>query len=453
MRPSIIHLALMSCLAWSGPLYAEHETDEQTTDQLVTFSGFGTIGAIHNQGDGAAFFRDLTEAKGVTNKGLSWEIDSRIGIQATIKPAENMEGVAQIISRYRTDNNFQPELTWGFLKYSFNDIVEVRAGRIGFDVFLDADSRDIGYSYLMVRPPVEYYGAIPCSYFDGGDIAFRTPMGNGVSRFKLYSGLARQHVSSLLNQTQWAGNITLNTGSTEDLSGSRIIGGLIDFQDNNWILRLSKADLRISHEFPVGQFDIFSLLHSSAQSLAPTDPTLAGSLNALANDISLSGKHITYTSLALAYTSGPLRTQMALSHYGSKSLLFPPADSGYLSIGYRYGKFTPYVTASAITSKRSSRADELAGKGIDSIVDVTNFMITTGHQVQHTLSLGTRYELVSNVALKFQVDMIRNKTCSPVSLPLIGPSPPCAPPLLFSTVPVSWDGHATVYSAVVDFTF
>jgi DNA-binding transcriptional regulator of glucitol operon len=176
-------------------------------------------------------------------------------------------------------------------------------------------------------------------------------------------------------------------------------------------------------------------------------------LNALANDFSTTGHHITFSSLGLAYENGPLRTQMELSHYGSETLTFPATNTGYLSVGYRHGKFTPYAVISAARSKKSSRADELAGKGVDSIVSIGNFVLTTGQEVQHTYSVGMRYDLTSNAALKFQMDMIHNHTCSPVSLPVIGPSPPCSSPLLWQTVPVSWDGRANVYSAVLDFTF
>ncbi len=450
LLPRIVRLALFSFLAFAGPLHA----DSAETAPLVTFSGFGTVGVVHNDGNGSSFYRDITEAKGATNKGLFWEIDSRVGVQASIQPTPQLEGVAQVVSRYRNDNNFQPELTWGFLKYSFNDIVdEVRVGRIGFDVFLAADSRDIGFSYLWVRPPVDYFGTAICPYIDGGDIIFRAPVGAGVSRLKFYTGLARQQVSSLVNQTQWAGNITLNTGQTEDLSGSRVIGGMIDYQDSYWNLRFGTASVKVSNEFPVGQFDIFGTLRGTAQALVPTNPSLASSLNTLASDLSLSGKRVTFTSLEMAYEDGPLRTQMALSHYGADSLVFSPANAGYLSVGYRYGQFTPYAVFSAVKSKRSHRADDLAGQGVDPLVSMVNFMMSTGLQSQRTLSLGTRYDLMSNVALKFQVDMIRSNTCSPVSLPLTGSAPPCAPSLLWKSVPVSWDGRATVYSAVLDFTF
>ncbi len=449
-KPIVQFATLMSYIAFSAPLHAEGGTPEK----LVTFSGFGTLGAVHNQGDGSAFSRDITQPNGASNRGLFWATDSRIGIQANINLSDDLEGVAQVVSRYRTDNNFQPELTWGFLKYSYNDFIEIRGGRVGYDVFLGADSTDVGYSFLWVRPPVEYFGPNVAPYIDGGDITFRAPTGPGIGRLKLYSGLARQHIPNLINQTQWAGISNLEVGSLQDMSGSRLTGGMLEYQDNNLTLRLGRAHLKISHELVPGPIDILGTMRSTAQFLAPINPALASSVDALENDLSFAGKHTDVTSFGLAYENGPFRTQMAMYHLKSNTLLFSDLNSGYLSVGYRAGSFTPYAIVSAVRSKKSSRGDELAGKGIDFLVPMANFLITRGEQARHTYSIGMRYDLMSNVALKFQMDMVRNNTCSPVSLALTATSPPaCSPPNLLPVVPVSWDGRATVYSVALDFTF
>jgi len=177
----------------------------------------------------------------------------------------------------------------------------------------------------------------------------------------------------------------------------------------------------------------------------------------LASDFSLVGKNISFTSIGLAYENGPLQTQMALNHWTSQSLLFPESHSGFISAGYRFGKFTPYAVVSAVRSVKSNRADEVAARMnvpiSDPIPSITNFMLTTGQNIQHTYSLGVRYDLMANVALKFQMDMIRTRNCSPLNLPVVGTDRSCAPPLLWPTVPVSWDGKANIYSAVLDFTF
>jgi len=442
----IAQLALLACLAFSTPLHAE--SDDGTPK--VNFSGFGTLGFAHTQGNGAAFERDMSQPKGATNRGLFWELDSRIGVQATMSFTDNLEGAAQFLSRYRAENNFQPELTLGYLKYSANDYITLRAGRVGYDIFHAADSRDVGFSYLWIRPPLEYYGADATPYIDGGDISLHTPIGSGVGRIKLYSGLVREQIPNLIAQKQWAGNITADLGIMQDLSGTRITGGLIDYQGNNWVFRLSQSQMRILKEIPAGPIDTLGFIRNTA--VAQTDPILAGSLNKLADDLSFASKTITLSSAGLIYEDGPLRTEGAIYHLKSTSLMFGELYAGYLSAGYRIGKITPYATIAAIKSKKSYRAEELNGKGVDAAASIAQFMLTRAEQARHAYALGMRYDLKTNVALKFQVDLIRNNTCSPVALPLTATAP-CSPPLLLPTVPVPWDGKATVYSTVVDFTF
>lgn len=450
-RPPIACLALISCLAFSSSLRAETEQEPLSLEKDLTFSGFGTVGVVHAAAKGATFIRDITEPKGATNRGLSWETDTRFGFQVNLKASEQLEAVAQVVSHYRWDNNFQPELTWGFLKYSPNDMVDLRVGRIGFDAFMAADTRDVGFSYLWARPPVENYGTMPVPYIDGGDIVLQHPLGSGVGRLKLFSGLTRQQIPTFF-------------GMTENLSGSRVTGGFADYQDNRWTARIGKADIRLAHGFP-GEADIVSSLHDQASQAGAGTP-LQQALNSYATDVALVGKHISFASVGLAYENGPLQTQMALIHFTSQTLLYPESYSGYVSAGYRFDKLTPYAAISAVRSRKSTRAEDLANKGADpNLVDVANFMLTTGQEIQHTISLGIRYDLLSNVALKFQLDLIRNHNCSPVSIPVIGTPPSCSAPLLWPFVPGSkdlngntlvpgtWNGRANVYSAVLDFTF
>ena len=445
LRTRLAALTLLSCLAHTAPLHAEEDSAPR-----VLFSGFGTLGLVHTQGDGASFSRDMGQVRGATNRGVFWETDSRIGLQATLAATENLQCTAQVISRYRAENNFAPELSLGFVKYTPTENIDLRAGRIGYDIFHAGDSREVGYSYLWVRPPVEYYAAMATPSIDGGDIVLHIPIASGVGRLKLYSGLARNKIPNLFAQTQWAGNITADLGVMEDLGGSRYTGGLIDYQGTNWTVRLSQSNMKILREIPPGPFDTLGFLHATAD--AQTDTALANTLNRLADDISFASKSLKFTSLGVIYENGPLRTDMAAYHLRSTSLLFGEVYAGYWMAGYRFGKFTPFVNIAAIKSRKSHRTDELRGKGVDAATSIADFMLSRADLNRQSLSLGVRYDWQSNIALKFQMDALRNRTCTPVSLPF-GSTPPCAPPMLLPEVPVNWNGRANVYSAVLDFTF
>lgn len=448
-------------LGLATSLYA-HAQEETTEEPRINFSGFGTLGAVHVRGGGAAVVRDMMQLQGADNQGISWAQNTRLGVQASMNLTENLEATAQVVSRYGSDNNFDPEVTWGFIKYTPNDFLELRAGRVGFDTFLFADSRDVGYSYLWTHPPLEHFGALFVPFIDGSDIVLRTPLGRGVGRFKLYTGLSRQKVTSMMGQHQWADNITTGPiGSIDDLGGSRMTGGHIEYQDDHWLLRLGHAQMKHQKSFPPGSFNLrgyiaaegaSALAGDPANGIAP-NPLLGNAALRFVEDSGVAGKKITFDSIAMAYEDGPLQMQMAASRIKGDSLLFPNYKSGYAAVGYRIDRITPYALVSTIRSKMSDRASELQRLGASAgLVSVTSFTLQSPLTTQTTYSLGMRYEYSDTIALKFQADFTRNKDCSPVALPL-GSTPACAPPLLWPTVPVNWNGRAQTYSATLDFIF
>lgn len=455
-------LSIISLLTLATAGHAE--TNPAFEDHLgIRFSGFGTVGAIHAQADGATFTRDITQPKGTDNRGLDFKLDSRLGIQLNYSVSDNFEAAAQVVSRYRHENDFSPEITWAFFKYSFNDMLELRLGRVGFDGYIGADTRDVGYSYLWARPPVEYYGTLLFPYQDGGDLVLRTPILNGIGRIKLFSGITRQQVDTLQQQQRWAsayGDISMPAiGSTQDLNKSRNKGAFIEYQDNQWTGRLGYSSLRLAKGFPAGSMGLPSLMQAAVQgAYLSGNQALFGSLVSLLGDLEVADKHATYRTFELAYDDGPLKLQGAYARFTSDSLLIPHGHSAFISAGYRYGQFTPYATASLIRTKGSSKHQELAALGADQLlpgvplVAMTQFMLMTPGNNQNSYALGLRYDFTDTMALKLQADFIRNKNCSPVALPGSG-LPPCPPPLLWPTVPPSWNGRANIYSATLDFIF
>ncbi|MBV2235682.1 MAG: porin [Sterolibacterium sp.] len=436
---------LVALLSTSLTVASGSSSAMEPEDASLRLSGFGTLGMAHTQGDGAAFIRDITQPKGATNRGISFDLDTRLGIQLNYQINDSFEAVAQVVTRYRNENNYWPELTWGFLKYTYDDVLEVRAGRIGYDGYIGADTRDVGYSYLWARPPVEYFGTLLFPYHDGVDIVLRAPVMRGVGRIKLYSGLTRQRVNNMMEQREWAtalGPITLPPmGATQDLNKSRETGGYVEYQDTHWTGRLGISSLRLAKGMP----------NPLDTALSAIPLPLAESLR---HDIQLIGRRATYKTAELAYEDGPLKLQGAYARITSSSLLIPRGHSAFVSAGYRFGRFTPYVTVSALRTKSSDYPQRLAASGppLEGLAELAQFTLSSPLSNQNTYTLGLRYDFADNFALKLQADMIRNKNCSPVALPGMGLTP-CAPPLLWPTVPPNWNGRANVYSAVLDFIF
>lgn len=449
---TLLTLTALTALALHTPAAA----DDTTGVNPLRISGFGTLGGTHVRGDGAYFVRDITQPKGAGNRGITFETDSRLGLQANYRISDEFEAVAQIASRYRHENDYTPELTWGFIKYSPHEAVDLRLGRVGFDSFIGADTRDIGYSYLWVRPPIEYFGTLLFPFVDGGDIVVRAPLARGIVRAKFFTGMTRQKVDSLLQQRNWAGNIqTPPLGTTQDLNKSRDSGGFIEYQDSHWTARLVANKLLLAKDFPPGSFNLGAIFGPAAdQAFAQGNPALGQAMHGLLDDMRLAGKKTRFKSVHLVYDDGPLHLQGALSHFSSNSPILPTSRSAFAAAGYRMNRLTPYVMVASLRSPEASHPGQLARLGAAPyLVDVARFAMDNTPSSQTTWSLGARYDLTDRIALKFQADFVHNKDCSPVALPMSGPHPPCSLPLLWPNVPINWDGRAKIYTATLDFIF
>ena len=164
-------------LAASGVSVQAQET--ATQEHAVSIHGFGTVGYAQSRNPNAEFLRDLSQPTGVRDNG-SLLIDSLVGLQASYRATDAVDLVAQVVSHQRYDDTFDPELTWAFVKYDMSPRISWRVGRLGTEFLMQSDSRMVGYSYLPVRPPVNFYGEVPINYGDGADVHFSAPLVDGV---------------------------------------------------------------------------------------------------------------------------------------------------------------------------------------------------------------------------------------------------------------------------------
>lgn len=388
-------------------------------DGPFAFRGFGTLGAVRNSTDQAEFIRDISQPKG-PKREVDPAVDSRLGLQANLRLSESWEAVVQAVSSRRYDATFTPELTWAFVKWQATDRVVARAGRLGFDVYLLADTRNVGYSYLWVRPPVEYFGGIPITSFDGADLVVHGPIAGGHGSFKAFAGQA-------------TGRIPVSGGKPFDLQGSPLLGLHGDLRAGDWGLRLAWAQLRFQREIN-GEIEglLAALQDPAVAALSPTAPDLA-------RELAMAGKWVRYLSLGLLRERGPFQAQLGLSRIASQSLTVPTGHAGYLLLGYRIGAWTPFLGGAVTNSSAPARSTGLpAGPPFEALQAGVDLLLRTNQAHQRTLSFGLRWDFHPGLCLKAQVDDIRNRE---------------GRTQLWWRANPAWDGRATLASLSLDFTF
>jgi hypothetical protein len=389
--------ALVAALLVVTPVLAEEEAS-------LAFRGFGTLGAIQTSTDQAEFVRDLSQPSGATNR-LDGRVDSILGLQANWRLTPELEAVVQVVSRYRYDKTYKPEISWAYLKYDPTPQVTLRAGRLGTEFFMTADSRQVGYSYLTVRPPGDFFWYLPFYSINGADAALTVPLGEDVLRAKVYYGISEGNIP--YGDKQW------------NLDGSAMIGGYLEHQMGAWLLRASYANIRFNHNMPIDG-DLAAAV--GAHLMTPSQAVQAYDYLAADNTRS----H--YYSLGAIYDSGPWQLQFMLNKITQGSKIFQSSSAGYVLAGYRIGEITPYLGFSWIRSEtRKNPPSPLLAAIMDK-----------SHADQNTGIFGVRWDVARNVALKAQWDAIRGEPKS--GFP-------------FRAETNAWSGKMDVYSVTMDFVF
>jgi hypothetical protein len=405
-------------------------------DARWSVSGFGTLGAVwHDEGD-TQFRRSVDQRRGARANELDFSIDSTLGLQVHGALTPQWSVMAQAVMNQGRHGEWGPHLVWGFVKYVPNDWLELRAGRLVTDIYLDGDSRHVGYAYTAVRPYADVYGRLTYDNFDGVDATVQHAFGDGLLRFKAFGGRTRGSV--FLNQREHPVPIGRSFGATLDWIGAELS------------LKLSWGNMVSTRS------DLYAplrpLLHGVAQGAhALGDYGLAAQASTLASEITDSNR-IGYLGAALAWERGPFSLQLMGTEM---SMTVFPGFEGWgagATAAYRMGRWKPYVTWSrSILDPKDRQLDlnrpipgalpaALAGYpvAVDYLRGVYPSIMGYTRHDQATIGAGVRYDVADDVALKLQVDRVDAKRSST---------------LLDDRGYVTGPRALTVFSATLDFVF
>jgi hypothetical protein len=389
----------------------------QEPESRWKFSGFGTLGVAWNSTGQAGFRRDTEQPSGATRQ-LDGRTDTRLGLQLDTQLSRSLQGTLQVLSKYQYDGTFTPQVSWAFLGWSPEPEVKIRLGRLGVESFMNADSRDVGYTYLLVRPPMEVYGVIPVTRLDGMDATGTLGLGAQVGlRVKAFYGATSEKVPLTL----------MNSPVVLDMTGDRVGGLVTEIETGRWRGRLSFARLEIRRDFPQAIRTLQTELATFAEK--PGRAQLLPTADALV----FSGGTLDSYTAGLSYEDGPFQAQAMVADLHSNRIPLPKGVSGYLSLGYRLGKLVPYGLWSRLASQRPPG---LYLKGLPPPVAQEIQQFTSGFSCsQSTTGAGVRWDFRDKADFKLQVDRITSDV----------------PSRLWSQVQPGWDGRATVVSLVLDF--
>ena len=358
----------------------------------VRLSGFATLGVTRGGNETLGFQRDL-ERKGVFNGNWTLQTDSLLGLQLDADLTDALSATVQMVYKDRPKASLKDYLDWAFLRYRFGPDWTVRVGRMGIDLFMLSDYREVGFSYLWARPPVEYYTVLAFNHFDGADVAYSTPAGVGTFTAKMFAG----QIDNTFNAF----------GNTLQFKFKPVVGGTFGWETENWQTRFSISSLKtdLSEDYLSGTLGLVQGLQNASLFWPQATDYL--------QLINMKNKRFLYYSLGAAYDNRPWVVQSEVDYVDSTSDLMRTFAGGYFSLGYRIGPTTVYGMLAKVKNLKSRQTISpppsipgnpvldaqlaLLQQSTQTLVDGPNFN-------QQTASVGMRWDIRYDLALKVQWD-------------------------------------------------
>jgi hypothetical protein len=311
-------------------------------------------------------------------------VDSLVAAQVGARITAQLSAVLQAVSEQNADTSFTPHVEWAYLKYQFTPDFSVRVGRTALDVFLLTDSRNIGFAYPWVRPPIELYNLVSVTNSDGIDSSYRFAVGDGSNTLAASIGHAHYRYPISSSQT------TVGSDVTEEIV-------LVDtFQRGAATLRFNYGQAHLT-------FPTFDPLFDAFREFGPQGVGIADRYD-------VDDRILTFYGLSAAYEPGPWFLMAEMGRIDSHSVL-GEATGWYVSGGHRFKRITPYATYAQTRPNSKTRDPGLDVSALPPSQAAAAAALNTELNAalgsiasQRTFSLGARLDVTSSIDLKLQCD-------------------------------------------------
>lgn len=358
----------------------------------LQFSGFGTLGVAFNHDDQADYVAAYEELEGVgRTQSKDYGLDTVFGIQADAALAPGLSATVQMQSRRLSNGSSTPYFEWANLKYQFNPDLSIRLGRVVTPMFMVSESRAVGYAQTAARLPGEVYLLNPITYVDGGGITQQFEIGNTLMAANFTSGKLSQKLPTIFDDLNIDYDINLASISAEH-------------DNSTFRLSLARAVLDFNN-------DTLALLDEVIRILDVQGIAGASQYRELAR---VHDFRADFLDIGYLYDRGQWQVQAEFIARRSDAYIVTDNDAFYLQGAYRIGSWTPFLRYSQANSLNDrSKVPTLSTGNDDSellalMVDgVNGFGIDLKTLDERSAwTLGTRWDVADNYALKLQYDAI-----------------------------------------------
>jgi len=348
----------------------------------IQFDGFFTVGAATHDDENDNVYIGSLGDRGITNN-VTFETDTRFGLQISSDIADNASVVAQILGT-GTNSNFNAVVEWAYVDYEFNKYISLRAGKVKQPVYLVNDYVEVGYAYPWIRPPVEvYYLNNPLNTVNGAELLFSFPIGKGQLSFQPYVGSNRDDIPN---------------GGGAYFEAEGIIGIDVKYAAPGYLIHASNFHCR-----EVNTFGSFTIPNSP---FGPLDVDLNGTGKC---DVTSAGFNLDLSNVVVYAEWQERKTTDKLSRP------FGDTEAWYTTLGYRIGKWLPHLTFANIKGTASDLyPGAVCPQAVVGGCSGTTLSPTSGFNfpvpLQSSVTAGLRYEVNDSAALKMEYSVVDVET-------------------------------------------
>ncbi|MEJ6003005.1 hypothetical protein [Paucibacter soli] len=392
----------------------------------LKLDGFGTLGA-YRADDPVAGVR--ADARTPTPSLRQWRMDgdSLVAVQLTLDSPGEGRAVLQLIAKDEVPDRLRPRVEWLYAAWDAGPRLQLKLGRTALPVFLNSDTRHIGYVQTAARPVNTVYQLNPITHADGVNALWNEHGPQGELSLEAVLGRARVEVAA---------------GSVDAERAAALVG---KWTRRDWTLRMAHAQYRIAARLPA-----FERLFEQLRSGNTGCSNCAAVLDARGRT---QGMGVRSDAVALVYDNGRWALLGEAMRRGSNGLLIPDVRAWYLQASLRLGAVTPYAV---IGQQRFTEAplglqtDAQAGPAAATANAAFDRYLQSPND-RRIWQLGLRWDWRENMALKLQLESLRHTRESGLGLNSLV-SYPFAAPLGGYTDP-QWDGQVRVLTLKLDFVF
>lgn len=312
-------------------------------DITASFSAYGTFGGTFTSNGNYQYYHTSTEFKGASND-FDAALDSRIGAQAQVDVGSNVSVVVQELAEQRGSTPFSLGTEWAFIQYIPTPDVKLRLGRVALSSFLFTDTRNVGYAQPWLEAPNEVYYSEPYTNLDGGQGLWHLNAG------PVGLDLQGEYGISSLESDVAGVPVQLNAKYMWNVSAAATYQSLL--------LRIAETKVVTEVSLPLSATNTLNVLNADSF-------------------LSVGAQYDDGRALVLAEWTK--RTEPIFPQLG---VPIAEAKQWYVGAGFHYMKLTPMLIYGKFNS-------------------TTSLVTPPGNM--GTVSASLRYDVLANVALKFQI--------------------------------------------------